>query len=129
MCLQTLCLVSNHCGSVVLKTCGAVILILDLKDGLRYRQPWADSLWGGVLRTGFCTCCIYTCILFCFVVLFCLPLLVSLSYFTEVQTWFQSTNHHTWFPSSNHHTCSRSPINHSPLNTPLFCEQQEGLLG
>ena len=38
--------------------------------------------------------------------------LFSFSYFTDV---------HTWFHSSNHHTCSRSPINHSPLSSPLFC--------
>ena len=45
-----------------------------------------------------------------FVLLFCL-LLFSFSYFTDV---------HTWFQSSNHHTCSRSPINHSPLISPVF---------
>src|SRR4029434_8073680 len=37
-------------------------------------QPWADSLWGGVLRTLFCMSCMCTCfrptcIVFCFVLL------------------------------------------------------------
>ena len=78
-----------------------------------------------VLRTVFCMSCMYACcgpacIVFCFVLLFCLLLLFSFSYFTDVHTWFHSSNHHTWFQSSNHHTCSRSPINHSPLKSPLF---------
>ena len=41
--------------------------------GLRYRQPWADSLRGGVLRTMFCMSYVYMyCVLFVF---FCLLLL------------------------------------------------------
>ena len=62
-----------------------------------------------VLRT--VSCCGPACIVFCFVLLFCLHLLFSFSCFTDV---------HTWFHSSNPHTGSRSPINHSPLKSPLF---------
>ena len=55
--------------------------------------------------------CILSVLCCWFVLLFCLLLLFSFSYFTDV---------HTWFHSSNHHTCSRSPINHSPSKSPLF---------
>ena len=71
--------------------------------------------------------CMY-CVLFCVVVLCLLLLLFSFSHFTDVHTWFQSSNHHTWFQSSSHHTCSRSPINPSPLKSPLFVSRGGGVV-
>ena len=82
-------------------------------------------------------CCGPACIVFCFVLLFCVLLLFSFSYFTDVHTWFHSSNHHTWFhssnhhtwfQSSNHHTCSRSPINHSALKSPLTLREMSTAL-
>src|SRR4029434_3257380 len=76
-------------------------------------------IWLCYVHCSVCLVCVHVlglhvlCSVLCcwLVLLFCLPLLFSFSYFTDV---------HTWFQSSNHHTCSRSPINHFPSNSPVF---------